>query len=306
MKILLTGVSGQLGRELLPQLEPLGSVTCVDRDVLPGDETTLCLDLGEFESVDKLLEDVRPDIIVNAAAYTAVDPAEENREIAFRLNAELPRRLADWAARNDSLLLHYSTDYVFSGTANRPYGEQDETGPLNVYGESKLAGEVAIANSGCRHLVVRTSWVYSGHGGNFVLTMLRLAAERPTLSVVSDQFGCPTWARNLAAASRRMLESALHGSGGDMQYGLYHYCDGDPVSWYGFARVIVDTAKKIGLMEQAPQIDAVTSQEFVQKAQRPGYSVLDVSRTRRVFGIEPAGLNGSLRACLEEIMHGKE
>ncbi len=148
-----------------------------------------------------LLNRMQPDLIVNAAAYTAVDRAETESEAAFRINAELPGCLARWYARNDRLLLHYSTDYVFSGEAREPYREDAPTGPLNVYGESKLAGEWAITASGCRHLVLRTSWVYSGHGNNFVLTMLRLARERPTLSIVADQIGCPTWARNLARVS---------------------------------------------------------------------------------------------------------
>ena len=306
MKILLAGASGQLGRELATQLAPLAELVCVDRDVLPGKEETVRLDLGDFSAVASLLEHTRPDIIVNAAAYTAVDPAEDDRETAFRLNAELPRALAGWTADNGSFLLHYSTDYVFPGTADRPYREQDDTGPINVYGESKLAGENAVAESGCRHIVARTSWVYSGHGNNFVLTMLRLAAERSRLAIVGDQFGCPTWARNLAAASRRMLEKSAAGFGNGPRGGLYHYCDEDAVSWYEFARIIVATAEEIGLLEQVPDIAAITSQEFAQKARRPGYSVLDTSRTRQSFGIEPAGLRGSLRACLEEVMHARD
>ena len=306
MKILLTGASGQLGRELSTQLDPLGPVVPVDRDVPPGNEETVRLDLGDFNRVTSLLEDTRPDVIVNAAAYTAVDPAEDDREAAFRLNAELPHVLADWAAVNDRLLLHYSTDYVFAGTAERPYREQDATGPLNVYGESKLAGERAVAESRCRHIVVRTSWVYSGHGNNFVLTMLRLAAERSRLDIVGDQFGCPTWARNLAAASRRMLEKTASRAGDGLFTGLYHYCDGDAVSWYEFARAIVAIAEEIGLLDKVPGIAAITSKDFAQKARRPGYSVLDTSRIRQMFGIESASLRGSLRACLEEVMHARD
>lgn len=305
MKILLTGASGQLGREMAPLLEQMGSVTGVDRDVPPGNTQMLQMDLGDFEAVDALLAKERPDVIVNAAAFTAVDPAEDHPDTAFRLNAGLPERLARWAAESGGFLFHFSTDYVFPGESDRPYREDDSVGPLNVYGESKLAGEAAVAESGCRHLVVRTSWVYSSHGNNFVLTMLRLADERPSLGIVDDQVGCPTWARNLAAAGGRMLERALREPGREKFHGLYHYRDGDTVSWYGFACEIFGIAREMGLLEAAPAVNAVTSGQFPQKAQRPGYSVLDVSRVRSDFGIEPAGLGESLRGCLAEVLNDR-
>ncbi len=303
MNILLTGSSGQLGQELLPQLRGLGRVTLVDRSVADGDRSTLKQDLAELNRVEILLNRTRPDVVVNAAAYTAVDRAESESEAAFRLNAELPGCLARWAERNGRFLLHYSTDYVFGGDAERPYGETDPTGPLNVYGESKLAGEWAIAASGCRHLVLRTSWVYSAHGNNFVLTMLRLARERPELSIVSDQTGCPTWARNLAAVSRRLLERARSGTGAEAVSGLYHYCDGDAVNWYDFARAIFATAQQLGLLERLPVTKPVPSSGFPQVAERPLNSVLDTTVVRETFGIEPAGLRDSLRTCLEELVH---
>jgi dTDP-4-dehydrorhamnose reductase len=237
VKILLTGASGQLGRELTPLLTRLGSLTRVDRDVLPGDSGMLRRDLGEPQSVRDLLDEIQPDLVVNAAAYTAVDAAEDHPETAFLVNEELPANLAGWAAANDAFVVHFSTDYVFPGNASRPYRESDPTAPLNVYGDSKLAGELAVTSSGCRHLVVRTSWVYSSHGNNFVLTMLRLGAERPALGIVDDQLGCPTWARNLAAASCLMLEKAMAAESAQFD-GLYHYSDGDEVSWFGFAREI--------------------------------------------------------------------
>lgn len=301
MKILLTGAAGQLGQELLPQLESLGAVTGVDRETLPGRKDILQQDLAHAAGVATLLGRIRPDIIVNAAAYTAVDPAEDNRDTAFALNEALPAQLARWAAANGSLVLHYSTDYVFPGTSNRPYKEDDLPAPLNVYGASKLAGEVAIRGSGCRHLLIRTSWVYSGHGNNFVLTMLRLAAARPSLGIVNDQLGCPTWARNLAVASKNILAQAVSGPDGDRLLGLYHYCDGGEVSWFDFARSVFAIAMETGLLQKLPEVTAVASADFPQKAERPKYSVLDVSRTLRTFGLDRPGLDESLHQCLVEL-----
>jgi len=205
MKILLTGSSGQLGQELLPHLQVLGEVIRVDRAVPAGDHETMQVNLEDLNRLEVLVNRSMPDLVVNAAAYTAVDRAETEYVTAFRVNADLPGCLARWAARNDRLLVHYSTDYVFNGESDRPWRESDPTEPLNTYGESKRAGEWQVAASGCRHLLLRTSWVYSGHGNNFVLTMLRLARERNALSIVADQVGCPTWARNLARVTQRML-----------------------------------------------------------------------------------------------------
>jgi dTDP-4-dehydrorhamnose reductase len=301
MNILLTGSAGQLGRELLPQLARIGTVTGVDRAASPAGEKTLQQDLGDLGQLEVLLDRLEPDVIVNAAAYTAVDRAESDAAAAYRVNAELPGRLARWTQRHDRLLVHYSTDYVFSGAARRPYREDDPTGPLSVYGESKLGGEQAIAASGCRHLVLRTSWVYANHGSNFVLTMLRLARERPTLSIVADQVGCPTWARNLASVTARALARMIGDPQGSPVRGTWHYCDSGVVSWYDFARAIFDTALAAGLLERAPRTVAVPSAEYPQAAARPMYSVLDTTAIGRDFGIEPAPLEDSLLACLEEL-----
>jgi dTDP-4-dehydrorhamnose reductase len=303
MNILLTGAAGQLGQELLPRLEKQGAVTCIDRVVAPGDQQTLRQDLADLNQVEILMNRMRPDLIINAAAYTAVDQAETDSEPAFRINAELPGCLARWAQRNDSLLLHYSTDYVFSGEASEPYREDAATGPLSVYGESKLAGEWAITASGCRYVVLRTSWVYSAHGNNFVLTMLRLARERPSLSIVADQIGCPTWARNLARVSATVLEQVTADPAGFNRWGIWHYCDRDAVTWYDFAQAIFSVALENGLLTRLPDMIRVPTSGFPQAATRPLYSVLDTSAIRKDFGIEPAGLEASLRGCIGEIQY---
>lgn len=301
MNILLTGAAGQLGQELVPRLQQLGTVTLVDQATIPGGWATHIQDLGDVNRVEIMLNRLRPDIIVNAAAYTAVDLAEDHSPIAFRINSDLPGCMARWCKRNGRLLVHYSTDYVFSGDAQKPYLEDDATGPLGVYGKSKLAGEVAIAESQCRHAILRTSWVYSGHGSNFVLTMLRLASERPSLSIVDDQTGCPTWARNLAGVTQKVISSMISGSGQDEAGGVYHYCDDDAVSWFEFARSIFVIAREAGILNQLPEMKPVRSSDFPQKAKRPLNSVLDTSRIRKAFGIEPAGLEQSLRQCIDEI-----
>ncbi|MGD2127977.1 MAG: dTDP-4-dehydrorhamnose reductase [Lysobacterales bacterium] len=301
MNILLTGSSGQLGQELMPRLRKLGSVTRVDHAASPDDRETVRQDLADLHKLEALLNRVRPDMIVNAAAYTAVDRAESEREQAFVVNADLPGCLGGWAQRNGAWLVHFSTDYVFAGDADRPYRESDPTGPLNVYGESKLAGEWAVTSSGCDHFVLRTSWVYSGHGNNFVLTMLRLAKERSKLSVVSDQIGRPTWARNLADAAASLAFRLTGDSGAEVKSGLYHYADADAVSWFDFARSIFSVGVDFGLLERMPSLTAVRTAEFPQTAKRPLYSVLDASLITDTFGVRPRGLQESLRACLEDM-----
>jgi dTDP-4-dehydrorhamnose reductase len=299
--ILLTGASGQLGQESISRLKGMGDLVAVDLGEVAGMPNALRQDLGDLNQVEILLNRYRPDLIVNAAAYTAVDRAEDDSELAFRINGELPGCLARWAQRNDRLLVHYSTDYVFDGSSDRPWREQDETGPLGVYGESKLAGEWAITASGCRHITLRTSWVYSSHGNNFVLTMLKLARQRPSLSIVSDQTGCPTWARNLASVTQEVL-GRLPSTGPSVeQQGIFHYSDADAVTWFDFAQAIFSTATELGLLKTVPKLTAVPTSEFPTPATRPLYSVLDTSAIRRTFDVEPAGLGPSLRTCLGEV-----
>ena len=280
MKILLTGASGQLGTELRGVLAQHGEVIAADRVVPEGEGASFHqLDLGDFEALSSLLDEVHPDVVINAAAYTQVDKAESESDVAMRINAQVPELLANWAAGNDSLLIHYSTDYVFDGRSKRPYVETDSPSPINVYGESKLAGERALAASGCRHPILRTSWIYSSHGTNFLRTMLRLAHERSQLSVVNDQFGCPTWARNLARVSVIAMQKhmdALSGPASNAaKTGMFHYCDSPACTWYDFADLIFRAAVTQGLLENAPQLEAVSSDEFQTAAKRPGYSVLD-------------------------------
>jgi dTDP-4-dehydrorhamnose reductase len=299
VNILLTGASGQLGQELQTVLASLGQVVSVDR--FPAGDNSVEMDLANLHQLEGLLDQQRPDVVINAAAYTAVDKAESEYRTAFRINAELPAALARWCSLNDGFLLHYSTDYVFSGESDRPYLEGDPVGPLGVYGGSKLAGEWAIGASHCRHLILRTSWVYSTHGSNFVLNMLRLARQRSELSIVCDQTGCPTWARNLAQVSVSALQLSTEAGADPIRQGIFHYCDSSILTWYDFAGLIFQLAVELRLLHEIPRLKPVRSTEFPQVARRPAYSVLDTSSIRKAFGVSPPGLEASLRACLEEL-----
>jgi dTDP-4-dehydrorhamnose reductase len=271
LRILLTGATGQVGWELRRTLAPLGEVKFFDR---------FGLDLADTPPLVATVRALQPEVIVNAAAYTAVDKAEGERDLAFAVNATAPRVLAEEAKRIGALLVHYSTDYVFDGEKASPYVEDDPTHPLSVYGESKLAGEQAIARSGCRHLTLRTSWVYGPRGRNFYLTMLRLAKERPELRVVDDQVGAPTSSLEIARAT-----AALLGKGAQ---GLYHMSAAGETTWCGFARAIL---KRAGI--ETP-VAAIRTEDYPTPAKRPRNSRLDCSKLRRETGVALAGWEAAL------------
>jgi dTDP-4-dehydrorhamnose reductase len=262
LRILLTGATGQVGWELRKTLAPLGEVRPLDR---------FGLNLADVPTLVASVRALQPGIIVNAAAYTAVDKAESERDEAFAVNATGPRVLAEEARRIGALLVHYSTDYVFDGEKASPYAEDDPTHPLSVYGESKLAGEQAVLKSGCRHLVLRTSWVYGPRGRNFYLTMLRLAKERAELRVVDDQVGAPTSSLEIARATATLIEKGAQG--------LYHMTAGGETSWCGFARAILGQA---GL--KTPVV-AIRTEDYPTPARRPRNSRLDCSKLQREHGV---------------------
>jgi len=301
MNILLTGAAGQLGSELLPLLSEWGNVTSTDR-MLPANAlgSWKVLDISDGGELEVLLNRLQPDLIVNAAAYTAVDQAEAASQTAFDVNAELPGRLASWVKRCDTRLIHYSTDYIFDGKATRPYLEADVPGPLNIYGESKLEGERVIEASGCGHAILRTSWVYSSHGKNFLLSMLDLARKGISLKVVDDQQGCPTWARNLALASSAVIKD-WQASGIDNRSGVFHYCDDRTLSWHDFAHNIFSLAVSAGLLESQPELAPIPGSEYPQPAKRPNWSVLDTRKIETVFNIQPVSFDRSLQAVINEI-----
>jgi len=301
LNILLTGAAGQLGNELLPLLSARGSVTATDRFTparpVPG---WVEMDISDAGGLENLLNRLQPALIVNAAAFTAVDQAETDSETAFEVNAALPERLAYWAKGNDANLIHYSTDYIFNGNATRPYCETDQPDPQNVYGASKLAGERAIDSSGCRYATLRTSWVYSSHGKNFVLSMLELARRGLSLNIVDDQRGCPTWARNLALASDAVIESWQQTQSRDLG-GVFHYCDDQALSWYDFAAAIFRHAVKAGILDKEPDLTPIPSSEFPQPAVRPKWSVLETRKIGENFKIQPASFKQSLHAVIGEV-----
>ena len=292
MKLLLLGGNGQVGRELRRSLAPLGELVVATREGGAGDAAA---DLDAPESLAALVAGSAPDVVVNAAAYTAVDQAETDREAAFRVNAEAPAALARACAECGALLVHYSTDYVFDGNATRPYREDDPTAPLGVYGESKLAGEAAIRESGARHAILRTAWVYAAHGRNFLRTMLRLAGERDALRVVADQVGAPTPASWIADATAAMLRRGIDGAG------TWHVVADGETSWHGFASAIMREAVAAGLLARAPSVLPIGTADYPTPARRPAYSVLDTARLQRDFGLRPPGWETGLRATLREL-----
>jgi dTDP-4-dehydrorhamnose reductase len=292
MRILLTGKNGQVGWELQRALAPLGELTACDREQL---------DLSDISQIRAKIRELQPQLIVNAAAYTAVDRAESEPEIAMQINAAAPAAMAEAAKEVGALLVHYSTDYVFDGTSTRPYTEDHATNPLNVYGQTKLAGEQAIASSGASYLIFRTSWVYGARGKNFLLTILRLARERSELTIVNDQIGAPTLSRDIAEATARVIsnigvEKNLAAAAARFS-GIYNLTSSGETSWFGFAEFALSSVKLLNTVSLKP----LTTAQYKTPARRPLYSLLDPSRLIRTFGLAMPEWKASAAAVCEEI-----
>lgn len=292
MKILLLGKNGQVGWELQRSLAPLGELVALD-----ADSREMCGDFTNPDGVIQTIRALKPDVIVNAAAHTAVDKAESEPELARSINALAPNVLAQEARRSGAWLIHYSTDYVFDGSGNRAWRETDQTGPLSVYGATKLEGEHLIRQSGCLHLIFRTSWVYGTRGGNFARTMLRLAQERDSLSVVNDQIGAPTGAELLADVTAHAIRAAQ-----PELSGLYHLAASGETSWHGYANFVIEFARRTGMaLKTTPGgIKAIPTSDFPLPARRPLNSRLDTAKLRSAFGLTlPVWQNGVARTLTE-------
>ena len=293
MRILLLGANGQVGHELRRALAPQGEVVCTTRSGrLDGAAACQVADLERYDALGALIERIAPDVVINAAAYTAVDRAESEPEAAFRVNAEAPAVLAAACAARDALLVHYSTDYVFDGRSDRPYREDDPVAPINVYGRSKFAGEEAIRACGARHMILRTAWVYADRGHNFMRTMLRLAGERPELRVVADQWGSPTPAALVADTTAAILARPPSGSG------TWHVAAAGGTSWHGFAEAVLARAALLGRIATAPRVVPIATADYPTPARRPACSRLDSGRLQRDFGIVMPGWEAALASVL--------
>ncbi|THD09129.1 dTDP-4-dehydrorhamnose reductase [Metallibacterium scheffleri] len=305
MKILLLGAGGQVGFELMRALGPLGALSAATRDGrLPGGARCRVADLGAgATALRALLDEDAPDVIVNAAAYTAVDRAEDEPALAQAVNATALDTLGRWAAARGVPVIHYSTDYVFGGSGARAWREDDTPAPRGVYAASKLAGEQALRASGAPHLILRTAWVYAARGHNFLRTMLRLAGERDTLRVVNDQFGTPTPARLIANATAAMLArmTPRGGFAGDAAWGTYHLTASGHTSWHGFAEALLQAAQRAGLITRMPAVLAIATTDYPTRAQRPAWSVLDCTRVQDVFALRLPDWQTALDAVIGEL-----
>ena len=282
---MIAGMGGQLGFEL-KRTAPANIVLFAP--------TEADLDITSRDSVFACIEKEKPAVIINCAAYTAVDKAESEIEKAYAVNQTGPRYLAEAARQHNALLAHISTDFIFDGSQGRPYGIADRPNPLSVYGKSKLAGENEVMNSGAEALVVRTAWLYSAHGNNFVKTMLRLMKEREGIGVVTDQIGTPTWANSLARVIWQLLDHNV--------CGLFHWSDAGVASWYDFAVAIQEEAHALGLLQKQIPIKAIATADYPLPATRPGFSVLDKTATCRSIGRQPDHWRANLRQMLKELI----
>ncbi len=291
-KILILGQRGQVAWELQRTLASLGNIT-----VLGSGQ----LDLANPDQIREQVRSIQPDMIVNAAAYTAVDKAESESDLCMSINGIAPGILAELARESQALLVHYSTDYVFDGTKNSPYLETDLTNPLSVYGASKLAGEQAIIQVDCAHLIFRTTWVYGNRGKNFLLTILRLAAERKELKIVADQIGSPTWSRSISEATAQIIAQCRHDRSSIK--GLYNLSAAGTTSWHGFANQIVDRSRSINpeLALAIDQIFPIPATDYPTPAQRPANSVLDNCKIMADFGVQLPDWKLSLEQCMQKL-----
>ena len=295
MKIRLTGKNGQLGFELQRALAPLGEIHAVDAKDC---------DLADADAVRDLVRRIAPDVIVNPAAYTAVDRAESDEATAHAVNAVAPAILAEEGAKLGALMLHYSTDYVFDGMKQGAYTEADVPAPQSVYGRTKFAGEQGVAAANPRHLVLRTSWVVGAHGGNFAKTMLRLAGERDRLTVVADQFGAPTPAALLADLSAHLVREHARSRGADFPYGTYHVAAAGETSWHGYAQFVIGEALAAGtaLKTTVDAVAPLTTEQYPTPARRPLNSRLDTTRFRTAFGLVLPPWQEGVRHVLQQIL----
>jgi dTDP-4-dehydrorhamnose reductase len=287
MKILITGQHGQVSRELQLRLQGLGNLIVLGREHL---------DLAQTEHIRQHVRALRPDLIINAAAHTAVDVAESEPDAAFAINAIAPGVLAEEAKALGVPLIHYSTDYVFDGSKPAPYVETDTPNPLGVYGQSKLAGERAIAAVGGEYLILRTSWVYANHGKNFLLTMQRLLQEKPHLRIVADQIGAPTWAGSIANSTRVLIERWQAGAAGD--WGVYHLTAQGETSWFGFAQAIAEQLRAEG--KPCAELEAIPSSAYPTPAKRPLNSRLDCTHLQQQWHVSQPRWQDALRECLAQ------
>jgi dTDP-4-dehydrorhamnose reductase len=291
MRILLTGTAGQVGGALLPLLSAKHTI------IAPS---VTEFDLSEPESLAGKLEAIGPDLIINPAAYTAVDKAEDEEPLAFLVNAKAPKAMARWAAEQRIPMVHFSTDYVFDGGGSRAWREDDPTGPLSVYGRSKLAGENEVREAGGSHLVIRTAWVYAAQGANFMRTMIRLARERDALRVVADQFGTPTSATTIASTLAQILDQPSEALTEHFARanGLIHLTNSGSTSWHGFASEIVKSLRARGVGLKAETVAPIATADYPTKATRPSNSRLDLARLKDAYGITPLGWEKALQVEL--------